>query len=115
MYGCAIVHEDQDAPISEEISVYLDEALACVPALAIPEAFDRFQAHIDPAWIEEASLATGTAAYAGRKLTHLAEGKLTHPWRSLVRGRAYDLRAGLGKLRGDDSGGFSSGVRFRIL
>ncbi len=48
--------------------MHLDEALACVPALAVPESFDRFQSHIDPAWIEEALLATGTATVRRRRL-----------------------------------------------
>jgi len=46
----------------------LDEALAFVPALAVPAAFDRFQSHIDRAWIEEALLATGTATVRRRRL-----------------------------------------------
>lgn len=48
--------------------MHLDEALTVVPALALPEAFDRFRMHIDPAWIEEALLATGTATVRKRRL-----------------------------------------------
>jgi hypothetical protein len=62
------MHEDQDAAISEEVGMYLDEALACVSALAIPASFDRFQSHIDRAWIDEALLATGTATVRRRRL-----------------------------------------------
>jgi transposase IS4-like protein/DDE family transposase len=60
--------EDQDAAISEEIAMYLDEALTYVPALAVPKAFDRFRSHINPAWIEEALFATGTATVRKRRL-----------------------------------------------
>lgn len=48
--------------------MHLDEALSCIPALAVPESFDRFQAHLDPAWIAEALLATGTATVRRRRL-----------------------------------------------
>ena len=48
--------------------MHLAEAFSCVPALAVPEAFDRFQSHIDPAWIEEALVATGTATVRRRRL-----------------------------------------------
>jgi hypothetical protein len=61
------MHEDQDAAISEEIEMHLDEALATIPAF-VPEALDRFQSHIDPTWIEEALAATGTATIRKRRL-----------------------------------------------
>lgn len=48
--------------------MHLDEALTYVPALVVPETFDRFQSHIDPAWIEEALAATGTASVRKRRL-----------------------------------------------
>jgi Insertion element 4 transposase N-terminal/Transposase DDE domain len=49
--------------------MHLDEAFSVIPVLAIPEAFDRFQAHIDPVWVEEALLATGTATVRRRRLS----------------------------------------------
>jgi hypothetical protein len=61
------MYEDQDAAISEEIEMHLDEALATIPAF-VPEALDRFQSHIDPIWIEEALAATGTATVRKRRL-----------------------------------------------
>jgi len=48
--------------------VHLDEALTVVPALAVPDGFDRFRSRIDPAWVEEALLATGTATVRKRRL-----------------------------------------------
>jgi hypothetical protein len=62
------MHEDQDAAISEEICMHLAEAFATIPALAVSGSFDRFRSHIDPAWIEEALLATGTATVRRRRL-----------------------------------------------
>src|SRR2546430_895548 len=61
------MYEDQDAAISEEIEMHLDEALTTIPAF-LPEAFDRFQSHIDQMWIEEALAATGTATIRKRRL-----------------------------------------------
>lgn len=48
--------------------MHLEEALRCVPALAVPESFDRFQAHIPESWVQEALLATGTATVRRRRL-----------------------------------------------
>ena len=45
----------------------LGQAFECV-AEVLPEELKRFQAHIDPAWIEEALEATGTATVRRRRL-----------------------------------------------
>lgn len=44
------------------------EALTAAAVLANPESFDRFRRSIDPAWIEEALRATGTATLRKRRL-----------------------------------------------
>lgn len=46
----------------------LGTALEYVAALPQPEDFSRFEQHIDPAWIEEALAATGTATLRRRRL-----------------------------------------------
>jgi hypothetical protein len=46
----------------------LGTALEYVVALPQPEEFSRFEQHIDPAWIEEALAATGTATLRRRRL-----------------------------------------------
>ena len=48
-------------------SVSLGEALAVVAAVT-PDQFERFCQSIDPAWVEEALLATGTATIRRRRL-----------------------------------------------
>lgn len=48
--------------------MHLTEQLECFPGFVLPEAIDRFRDHIDPAWIEEALLATGTATVRKRRL-----------------------------------------------
>lgn len=46
----------------------LAEQLECFPGVVVPEAMDRFRAHIDPVWVEEALVATGTATVRRRRL-----------------------------------------------
>lgn len=48
--------------------MHLDEDLAFTAAYAAPESFETFARHLDPAWIEEALLATGTATVRKRRL-----------------------------------------------
>src|SRR2546430_6582446 len=45
----------------------LGQAFECV-AEVLPDELKRFQAHIDPVWIEEALEATGTATVRRRRL-----------------------------------------------
>jgi hypothetical protein len=45
----------------------LHEALAAVPEI-VPANLDKFRRHIDPAWVEEALVATGTATVRRRRL-----------------------------------------------
>lgn len=47
--------------------MHLREALECVHAF-VPADLDRFRAHIDPTWIEEALAVTGTATVRRRRL-----------------------------------------------
>jgi len=46
----------------------LQESLGCIAELPRPDDFDRFQRSIEPSWIEEALLATGTATVRKRRL-----------------------------------------------
>ena len=46
---------------------FTDE-LATLPGTLVPAEFGRFRQHIDPAWIEEALVATGTASVRRRRL-----------------------------------------------
>lgn len=46
----------------------LDEALATLPGTIVPEQLDQFRQRIDPAWIGEALIATGTATVRRRRL-----------------------------------------------
>ena len=46
----------------------LSTAFACTSAYAAPDSFDRLSQHLDPEWIEEALLATGTATLRRRRL-----------------------------------------------
>lgn len=46
----------------------LRSALACTAAIPRPETFEHFQSRIDPAWIQEALEATGTASMRRRRL-----------------------------------------------
>ena len=46
----------------------LDEALATLPGTIVPEQLDQFRQRIDPAWIGEALIATGTATIRKRRL-----------------------------------------------
>jgi hypothetical protein len=45
-----------------------EHALAAAAVFANPETFDRFRTHLDPAWIEGALAATGTATIRKRRL-----------------------------------------------
>jgi Insertion element 4 transposase N-terminal/Transposase DDE domain len=45
----------------------LTDALAALPEI-VPEQLDKFRRHIDPAWVEEALVATGTATVRRRRL-----------------------------------------------
>lgn len=51
-----------------EIAVQLEQAFESLPELVVPADFGRFRQHIDPAWIEEALLTTGTASVRRRRL-----------------------------------------------
>lgn len=46
----------------------LQQALSYIPGTITPAEFDCFRAHIDPVWVEEALLATGTATVRRRRL-----------------------------------------------
>jgi hypothetical protein len=46
----------------------LQEAFLAISETATPTQFDRFRSSIDPAWIEEALVATGTASMRRRRL-----------------------------------------------
>ncbi len=46
----------------------LEQALESIAGLVLPSEFGRFREHIDPAWIEEALWATGTASLRRRRL-----------------------------------------------
>lgn len=46
----------------------LARQLEYFPGFVVPEAIDRFRAHIDPVWVEEALAATGTATVRRRRL-----------------------------------------------
>jgi len=48
--------------------VQLQEAFECLPGFVVPPDFGRFRQHVDPAWIEEALQATGTASVRRRRL-----------------------------------------------
>ena len=48
--------------------MHLQEALKCVSDYRAPSDFSRFREHIDPAWIEAALWATGTASIRRRRL-----------------------------------------------
>ena len=45
----------------------LQKALESLPGFVVPSDFGRFREHIDPAWIEEALWATGTASVRRRR------------------------------------------------
>jgi len=47
--------------------VHLQNALESLPGFFVPSDFGRFREHIDPAWIEEALWATGTASLRRRR------------------------------------------------
>jgi hypothetical protein len=47
--------------------VRLQKALESFPGFVVPSDFGRFREHIDPAWIEEALSATGTASVRRRR------------------------------------------------
>ena len=51
-----------------EVAIQLQEALESVAGFVVPADFGRFRQHIDPAWIEEALDATGTASVRRRRL-----------------------------------------------
>ena len=53
--------------ISMEVTVALHEAFETLPEV-VPAELDRFRRHIDPAWVEEALVATGTATVRRRRL-----------------------------------------------
>jgi hypothetical protein len=55
-------------PISLEVAMQLQEALESLAGFVVPADFGRFRQHIDPAWIEEALDATGTASVRRRRL-----------------------------------------------
>lgn len=59
--------EDHAASIVSDFDESLTEALEFTSAFT-PEAFPGLTAHLDPAWIEEALLATGTATIRRRRL-----------------------------------------------
>jgi hypothetical protein len=59
---------NDDEAISSEVVVQLQKALECLPGFVVPSDFGRFREHIDPAWIEEALHATGTASLRRRRL-----------------------------------------------
>ena len=46
----------------------LDQALESIPGFVVPAELDRFRRHIDPALIEEALHATGTATVRRRRM-----------------------------------------------
>lgn len=48
--------------------MHLRKALACVAQVPRPEVFDDFRRYIDPAWIQDALEATGTASMRRRRL-----------------------------------------------
>jgi hypothetical protein len=47
--------------------VHLEKALENFPGFVVPSDFGRFREHIDPAWVEEALWATGTASVRRRR------------------------------------------------
>lgn len=47
--------------------MHLQNALESLPGFFVPSDFGRFREHIDPAWIEEALWATGTASLRRRR------------------------------------------------
>jgi hypothetical protein len=47
--------------------VHLQKDLESLPGFVVPSDFGRFREHIDPAWIEEALWATGTASVRRRR------------------------------------------------
>jgi hypothetical protein len=51
-----------------EVAIQLQEALESLAGFVVPADFGRFRQHIDPAWIEEALDATGTASVRRRRL-----------------------------------------------
>jgi hypothetical protein len=65
--NCQRWREEQDAAISSEVVVHLQEALESLSGV-VPADFGRFRQHIDPAWIEEALDATGKASVRRRRL-----------------------------------------------
>src|SRR3989337_970618 len=50
-----------------EVTVALQEAFETLPEV-VPAELDRFRRHSDPAWVEEALVATGTATVRRRRL-----------------------------------------------
>lgn len=50
------------------VAIQLQQALESLPDFVVPADFGRFRQHIDPAWIEEALSATGTASVRRRRL-----------------------------------------------
>jgi hypothetical protein len=46
----------------------LEQALESVVGFVVPSEFGRFRDHVDPAWIEEALWATGTARVRRRRM-----------------------------------------------
>ena len=59
--------EDHAPPMSRDLDETLTEALEFTGAFT-PEAFPWLTQHLDPLWIEEALLATGTATIRRRRL-----------------------------------------------
>ncbi|MGH9657707.1 MAG: IS4 family transposase, partial [Bryobacteraceae bacterium] len=45
-----------------------EEALAFMPDVVVPGDIERFRRHVDPTWVEEALVATGTATVRRRRL-----------------------------------------------
>jgi hypothetical protein len=62
------VSEDQDAVISTGDHVRLEDAFSFMPEVLVPDDLQRFRQHVDPAWVEEALVATGTATVRRRRL-----------------------------------------------
>jgi hypothetical protein len=54
--------------ISKEITMRLEQALSTIPSVLVPGDLGRFSQHIDPDWVEESLVATGTATVRRRRM-----------------------------------------------
>ena len=67
MFVASRRREDHDTAIVNELEFRFEEALAYTSSLR-PEGFATFRDKLDPAWVEEALLTTGTATLRRRRL-----------------------------------------------